>query len=424
MNAALSFSQGTITAGAPLEPRTISETGIRQSMLEALAVKILYLTGPFSLFELSRQMRLSLEVTEELFERLRAEQFCSVTGLIGNIPNIAITSQGRNRALELLGLSQYSGPAPVSMESYVERVRSQSVHGVDVHPEDVQRAFSHLVIDDKTLWQLGTALNSGSSIFLYGPTGTGKTTIAETLSRVLAEDNVWIPHAVEVDGQIITVFDPLVHKKVERSPLSDGRWVFCHRPAVMAGGELTIEMLDMQFSSVTRYYSAPLQMKANNGVLIIDDFGRQRVPPEAFLNRWVVPLDRKIDFLTLTGGKTIEVPFEVMVVFSSNQNPSELLDDAFLRRVQTKIKIDAVSDEQFCEVFRRVAQARGLECNTDMLMELAKFIRETINEPLRPCYPRDIVNQICWAARYEGKKPLLDSTTIGRAVESYFVAPS
>jgi hypothetical protein len=193
---------------------------------------------------------------------------------------------------------------------------------------------------------------------------------------------------------------------------------------VMAGGELTIEMLDMQFSPVTKFYAAPLQMKANNGLLIIDDFGRQRVQPEAFLNRWVVPLDRRIDFLTLSGGKTIEIPFEVLVVFSTNRNPSEVLEDAYLRRVQTKIKIDAVSDEQFCEIFRRVASEYGLECETSVLKNLAKYIRETLKEPLRPCYPRDIVNQICWAARFEGKSPCLDQQAVTRAMEAYFVMPA
>jgi predicted ATPase with chaperone activity len=416
--------QSAHEAGPPPEPRTVLDAGIRKSILEGLALKILYLTGPLSLFELSRQIKLSLDVTEELFERLRTEQLCSVTGLIGNVPTIAITSQGRARALELLAMNQYAGAAPVSMESYARRVRLQSVRNVEVRSPQVERAFAHLVIDSKTLWQLGTALNSGSSIFLYGPTGTGKTSIAETLSHVLAQDEVWIPHAVEVEGQIIAVYDPLVHKRVEKIPFSDGRWVLCQRPAVMAGGELTIEMLDMQFSPVTKYYSAPLQMKANNGLLIIDDFGRQRVQPEAFLNRWVVPLDRRIDFLTLTGGQTIEVPFEVLVVFSSNRNPSELLDDAFVRRVQTKIKIDAVSDEQFCEIFRRVVSERGLQCEMSLLRALAKYIRETIKEPLRPCYPRDLMNHICWAARYEGKRPCLDQEAILRAVEGYFVAPS
>ena len=417
------FPQTMLAAGSPQEPQTIEDTGIRKANLEALALKILYLTGPFSLFELGKQMRLSLEVVDELFQRLRVEQLCSVTGLIGNVPTITITTQGRVRALELLSLNQYAGPAPVSMEDYSEKVRQQSVRNVVVHPESVQKAFAHLVIDSKTLWQLGTALNSGSSVFLYGPTGTGKTTIAETLSRVVAEDQVWIPHAVEVEGQIITVYDPLVHKRVERQPLCDSRWVLCQRPSVMAGGELTIEMLDMQFSTVAKFYTGPLQMKANNGLLIIDDFGRQRVQPEALLNRWVVPLDRRIDFLTLTGGKTIEIPFEVMVVFSSNRNPTDLLEDAYLRRVQTKIKIDAVSDEQFCEIFRRVASEQGLECEPSVLRNLATFIRETVKEPLRPCYPRDILNQICWAAKYEGRKPCLDTEAIAHAVETYFMVP-
>lgn len=416
--------QDIVAATPPPEPRTVSETGIRKAHLEALALKIVYLTGPQSLFELSRHTKLSLEVVEDVFDRLRSEHLCSVTGLVGSVPNIAITSQGRTRALELLAMNQYSGPAPVSMESYKEWVRKQSVHNVEVHAKDVERAFSHLVIDDKTLWQLGTALNSGSSVFLYGPTGTGKTTIAETLSRVLSEDKVWIPYAVEVEGQIITVYDPLVHKRVEKSLIGDERWVLCNRPAVMAGGELTLEMLDMQFSPVTKFYAGPLQMKANNGLLIIDDFGRQRVQPEAFLNRWVVPLDRRIDFLTLMGGQTVEIPFEVMVVFSTNRNPSEILEDAFLRRVQTKIKIDAVSEDQFCEIFRRVAIAQGLECDTSDVQDLARYIRETLKEPLRPCYPRDLMNQITWAARYEARQPTIGKEDLMRATQAYFLAPT
>ena len=215
----------------------------------------------------------------------------------------------------------------------------------------------------KLLRKLGTALNSGSALFLYGPAGTGKTSIAETLSRVLAEDEVWIPYAVEVDGEIITVFDPSIHVRVqEREPeIRDERWVLCRRPSVLVGGELTAEMVDLQFNPNTKYYVGPVQMKANNGVLIVDDFGRQRLRPDELLNRWIVPLDRRIDFLTLAGGKKIEIPFEMLVVFASNMDPAELVDPAFLRRIQTKIKIGAVSDEQFCEIFRRVAAERGVK---------------------------------------------------------------
>ena len=226
-------------------------------------------------------------------------------------------------------------------------------------------------------WQFGTALNSGSSLFLYGPAGTGKTTIAETLSRVLAEDDVWLPYAVEVDGQIITVYDPAIHNRVaDQEPEDrDERWVLCNRPAVLVGGELTAEMLDLQFNPLTKFYVGPVQMKANNGVLIIDDFGRQRLRPEELLNRWVVPLDRRIDFLTLAGGKKIEIPFEMLVVFASNMDPCELVDAAFLRRIQTKIKIGEVTEEQFREIFRRVAADRGIKAESgiaDLLIGVIK----------------------------------------------------
>jgi predicted ATPase with chaperone activity len=411
-------------AGPLHKPESVSDVGVRKEILEDLALKFIYLSGPLSLLELSKNIRLSFRVAEELFGRLRAQQLCEVTGMSANVPNIAITSQGRSRALELLSMSQYLGAAPVSLASYTKQVRQQSVRTVAVHPPDVLRAFAHLVLDTRILSQLGTALNSGTSIFLYGPTGVGKTAIAETLSRVLAEDKVWIPFAVEVDGQIIAVYDPSIHKSVAEpaSWNSDGRWVLCHRPAVLVGGELTIEMLDLQFNPSTKFYTSPVQMKANNGVLIIDDFGRQRLQPEALLNRWVVPLDRRIDFLTLAGGRTIEIPFELMVVFATNMDPNELLDAAFLRRIQTKIKIGAVSDEQFCEIFRRVAAMYGLEADVDVLNDLIEFIRVNLKHELRSCYPRDIVNQIRWAAKYEDRKPHLDHAAVMRAVEAYFLS--
>jgi MoxR-like ATPase len=296
---------------------------------------------------------------------------------------------------------------------------------VDVHPADVERAFAHLVMDPETLRQLGTALNSGSPVFLYGPAGTGKTTMAETLSRVLAEDHVWIPYAVEVDGQMITIYDPAIHARVaEAEPDGhDERWVLCRRPAILVGGELTAEMLDLQFNPNSKFYVAPAQMKANNGVLIIDDFGRQRIRPEELLNRWVVPLDRRIDFLTLAGGKKIEIPFEMLVVFASNMNPYELVEPAFLRRIQTKIRIGAVNDEQFCEIFRRVALTKRIAFDPGIPRELIDFIQQTLKQELRSCYPRDIVNQACWAARYEGRKAYIDHAALKQAVDTYFLSP-
>jgi len=325
--------------------------------------------------------------------------------------------------LELLSVNQYAGPAPVSLQSYVQQVRQQSVHDVEVHPPQVRRAFTHLVLDAKMLRKLGTALNSGNSIFLYGPTGGGKTTIATTLSRVLALDRVWIPFAVEVDGQIISVHDPHVHTSTHdaASPSSDARWVLCHRPTVLVGGELTIEMLELQSNPITKFYTAPVQMKANNGVLIIDDFGRQRLRPEQLLNRWVVPLDRRIDFLTLAGGKTVEIPFELLVVFATNLDPSALADAAFLRRIQTKIKVGAVSEQQFHEIFRGVCNDFNLPCEPGIIDELIGMIRGTLQQPLRACHPRDIVNQVRWAARYEDREPRLDRETLLAAVEAYFV---
>jgi predicted ATPase with chaperone activity len=272
------------------------------------------------------------------------------------------------------------------------------------------------------LRKLGTALNSGNSIFLYGPTGGGKTTIATTLSRVLALDRVWIPFAVEVDGEIISVYDPHVHSKTNDpvSQSSDTRWVLCHRPTVLVGGELTIEMLELQANPITKFYTAPVQMKANNGVLIIDDFGRQRLRPEELLNRWVVPLDRRIDFLTLAGGKTVEIPFELFVVFATNLEPSALADDAFLRRIQTKIKVGAVSEQQFHEIFRSVCRDFKLQCEAGIIGELIDIIRGKLQQPLRACHPRDIVNQVRWAARYEETEPRLDRDALLAAVNAYF----
>jgi predicted ATPase with chaperone activity len=281
--------------------RSVEDIGVRRNLLEDLALKVLYLIGEMSLLELARHLKLSLNMVEQLFQRLRKDQLCQVTGMAGAVFRVTTTSAGKSRALELLSQNQYAGPAPVSFEDYVSHIRAQSVRDMAITFREVNRAFEHLVLHPQILKQLGTAVLSGRAIFLYGPTGTGKTTLAETLIRVFHHDEILLPYAVEVEGQIITVYDSVLHQRLDQpeTPDHDGRWVPCRRPCVMVGGELTINMLDLQFNPSTKFYSGPIQMKANNGLLIVDDFGRQRVSPEELLNRWVVPLDRRIDFLTL-----------------------------------------------------------------------------------------------------------------------------
>ena len=418
-----STTESVLWKGPRFAPESVVETGVRHSVLEDLALKILHLAGPMSMRDMSVQTRLGFLVVNELLRRMRSEQLCEITGMSGNIPQIAMTSRGRARAAELSLVNHYAGPAPVSLENYAQQVRDQSVRRLEVHSPEVERAFAHLILDPTILEKLGTALNSGTSIFLYGPSGTGKTTIAMALAQVLAIDRVWIPYAVEVEGQIITVYDPHVHHKIDDavSQGGDERWVLCHRPTVSVGGEFTLEMLELQFSAITKFYTAPVQMKANNGVLIIDDFGRQRFRPEELLNRWVVPLDRRVDFLSLAGGKKIEIPFEPCVVFATNLNPSTLADEAFMRRIQTKIKVGAVSEQQFHAIFHAICGTCGLQCDPGVIDELIDIIRRELNEPLRACHARDLVNQVCWKARYLDTEPCLDRDALLAAVDAYFV---
>jgi predicted ATPase with chaperone activity len=408
---------------APIEaPETIEDLGIRRSLLDDLALKTLYLHGEMSLPELASGMHLSFAVAEQLFRRLRNEQLCEVKGFNDLAYQFAITSQGRERALDLLSISRYVGPTPVSLKDYVTLVRSQSVREVQVRPKDVERALMHLVLTEETLTQLGTAVTSGMTLFIYGPTGTGKSSIAEALPRIY-QDFVWVPYAVEVDAQVITVYDARVHEGTgEPVPSnSDARWILCRRPRVVVAGELTSAMLDLQFDATTKFYNAPVQMKANNGVLIIDDFGRQKIRPEELLNRWIVPLDRGIDFLSLAGGRMFEIPFDLLVAFATNLEPTSLTDEAFLRRIPSKVKVDDVTLEQFHEIFRRVCEQRNLTYDAAVVDKLIAIL-EGMKQSLRPCYPRDIVQQVCWNARYAGKQPHLDLAAVTQACHNYFLS--
>lgn len=403
-------------------PHQVQRTGVRKGLLEDLALKILYLHGEMSLLELSDRTCLSLGVIDEIFQFFRKEQLCEVKRMTAGSHVIVASVQGKQRGAELLGLNQYTGPAPVSLADYSMRVSMQSVQHIAFKPADVSRAFYQMVLDQNMLARIGTALVSGTSMFLHGPSGTGKTSIAATIPSVY-DDYVWVPHAVVVDNQIVSVFDPGVHQQNPdvMAGESDRRWVLCRRPCVLAGGELSAEMLDLQFNPISKFYTAPLQMKANNGVLILDDFGRQRMRPDELLNRWMTPLDRRIDFLTLPGGRKFEVPFDLFVVFATNLDPNQLADEAFLRRIPNKIAVDYATPEQFLEIFRRECQVRLIACDEGAPEHLVQYITKDLKLPLAHCHPRDLINQIFWAARYAGVEPHLTKASIVEACRAHFL---
>jgi len=313
----------------------------------------------------------------------------------------------------------------VSLKDYSDRVRMQSVQMVRVGPRDLQSAFQDLILDRDLLLRLGTATVSGTSMFLYGPAGTGKTSIAMRLPSVF-NDSVWIPHAIEVDDQIVTVFDPGVHRRlVDQQPEdSDRRWVLCHRPCVITGGELTLETLEVQYSPINHYSAAPAQMKANNGVLILDDFGRQRVRPQELLNRWMTALGTRIEFLTMPGGRKFEIPFDVLLVFATNLEPHQLGDEAFLRRIPNKIQVDYATADQFKDIFRREAGSAKPELSVAEkdLEFLVRHITEELKKPLSHCYARDILNQIFWCATYLNAKPEFNQELAHWACSNYFMS--
>ena len=407
------------------QPRTIEETGVKRGLLEDLALKSFYLQGELTLRELAAYMHVSLGIVREIFEFLRKEQFVEVKGMAGGDFRVTTTTLGKERAVALLLQNQYTGAVPVAFRDYAARVRSQSVRDFAVQPEEMAQAFESLVLNEHIIKQIGTAVVSGTSIFLYGGTGTGKTAIAELMPRIY-HDRVWIPHAVEVDGQIIAIFDPIVHETIEDPVYTphDDRWVTCKRPRVLVGGELTFEMLDLQFNPVAKFYSAPVQMKANNGILIVDDFGRQRIRPEELLNRWILPLDRRIDFLTLAGGRKLEIPFDLFVVFATNLNPTDLADDAFLRRIHNKIKIEPMDMDSFKEIFKRLCVQHRLAYDPAVVDYLIGVLNGEFNQPLRACYARDVVNQIRWGAQYEGREALVTKDSVLQACRNYFLTPA
>jgi adenylate kinase family enzyme len=342
-----------------------------------------------------------------------------VKGSVGEDYAFTLTNAGRDLAAERFRICRYVGPAPVSIRDYYLATKAQAAM-IDVDRNMLRDSLSDLVLSDRMLDQLGPAVISQKSLFLYGPSGNGKTSLAERLLRMY-RDTILIPHAVEVDGKIIVLYDPVVHQTVDREdPELDQRWVIAKRPFIMVGGELVASMLELHYDEAGGVFAAPMQMKANNGIFLIDDFGRQVMSPRELLNRWIVPLDRRVDYLTLSYGIKFQIPFEMMVVFSTNLNPDDLADATFLRRIQNKVFVEPVDPPTFNEIWRRVAIQKKLPYDPDTVDFVRSLVLSDGRSELRACYPMDLCNIIVSISEYEKRPPQMTKTDLQRAVNLYF----
>lgn len=422
----------------PPEPTTVEETGLGLGFLSDLTLKLLYFRGYVTGGEIAAELCLPFSgVVERLLEFLKREMLCEIKGATGGLGQstyrYTITGKGIERAREILARGQYVGPAPVTLSDYNKGILKQPMLTSSIHEPTMRQAVSHLVVNDEMLERLGPATNSGRSIFLYGDPGNGKTVIAESIGQVVLGAEMYIPYAVEVGGMVIKVYDPVNHQlapepepkeeegRVSIRPRHDRRWMRIKRPVITTGGELTLETLDLVWDDAAKYYEAPFQMKANGGMFLIDDFGRQQVRPRDLLNRWVVPLEKRFDYLTLHTGQKIEVPFQVLIVFSTNLEPRDLVDEAFLRRIRHKIEISDPTFEEFREIFRRECANRSIPFDNDALGYLLHEHYIKPGKPLRACHPRDLLDEIVDIAHYRGTSPMLTRELIERACKAYFV---
>lgn len=443
-NAGSGGGGGGTVVPIPPEPTSLSETGLGMGFINDLVLKIVYFNGSITGQQIEDETKLPfLGVIDKALEFLKLEEYVDITGAQGGFNERAfqyvIANKGRLKINEVLARSQYAGPAPVPLDVYIDIVQRQSVGNMVVDGRVVNDAFSHLVVNQTMLDKIGPAANSARSLFLYGPPGNGKTTIAEGIANMMG-GQILIPYAVEIDGQVIKVFDPLNHKPIPQPPVArtepnaafggapqhhefvpDRRWVVCKRPQVVVGGELIMEQLELIFDPISKVYEAPYQLKANGGLFLIDDFGRQKVRPQDLLNRWIVPLEKKIDYLALQTGKKLQVPFDVLIVFSTNLSPKDLVDDAFLRRIRHKIEVPNPTPDEYREIFRRVAKAKGVPYSDDGLRYLVQEHYMKVRRDLRSCHPRDLCDQILDESRYRGAAPIMSKELIDRACEAYFV---
>ncbi len=420
------------TVWNPPALNTLEDTGLNLLNVADLVLKVLYFGGYMAGHRIAEIVKLPFTgVLEPVMEFLKRDKFVEVkgTGGIGEAGfQYVISIKGSEKAREAMERSQYAGAAPVTLQQYVYAMQQQNRERLIVHEDDMKQVMQHLVVAEDQLARIGPAINSGKSVFMYGPPGNGKTTVAETVGRLILGDNMWIPYAFDVDGQVVRVFDDVNHELADEGPLRlgtgvmpDPRWIRIRRPMIMVGGELTLQGLDLVYDPINKYYEAPFQVKANGGMFLIDDFGRQQVRPRDLLNRWIVPLEKGADFLTLSTGRKIEMPFFVLIVFSTNIDPRDLVDEAFLRRIRHKIEFTDPTYEEFREIFKRVCKAKNIEYNERSLAYLIKKWYVEQKRPLRSVHPRDIINQLIDIAMYLNVPPALTPDLVDRSAASYFV---
>ena len=412
---------------API-PLTIDETGLSQRFLLDLIAKHLYSAGDLDQVELTSRTCLPWQVLEDLMVHLREGAYLELKrGLKGEI-RYGLTEQGKNLALEARVKSVYTGPAPVSLQQYSDMVRAQSVMNVPVNLQTMIDGYDDVVVNEEQLARIGAAVVSGRPMMVYGGPGTGKTYTAQRIARVLAGD-ILVPHAITVADKIIKIFDPVIHETVEDENSDslvitdryDPRFVLCKRPAAMTGGELTLEMLEIDYDRDNKIYEAPSQLKANNGVFIVDDLGRQQIRPVDLLNRWIVPMEEKRDFHTVGGGTRFEVPSDIVLVFSTNLDPLELADEAFLRRLGYKIKFEAMNEADFERVWRMNCDNRNLEYDPEIFRFVVDELYGKSDKEFVPCHPRDLISLAMDQCRFQGLEPELTKDLLSWAWESYFV---
>lgn len=416
---------------APPTPETIEDTGLPLSTIEQLIFKFLYFRGDMLGRDLATAMGFKFSLIDPLMEALKRQHSVQVKRSLGmgNSSSVfALTEAGRTLTREYLENNQYTGPAPVPLFQYTWFARHQRRKEGWLTPEALTHAYRKMVVTKKLLSQVGPAVSSGNSFLIYGQPGNGKTYLAEALGD-LDDTPIFLPHAIECQGQIVQLFDPIYHHPVDQGeeqsaifePKFDGRWIKCKRPFITTGGELTMEMLDLSYNATSKIYDAPYQLKANNGIYLIDDFGRQRCTPAEVLNRWIVPMERRVDYLTFRTGGKMTVPFEAFLVFSTNLRPEQLGDEAFLRRIQYKMLMRSPDEDEYKRIFEAFCGSRELPFERPLLQTFIEKRYRATKKPFRRCHPRDVLSHAIDLIHFEGLPYKLTEDLLDRAFESCFV---